>query len=207
VVRESGYTVSMADTVDVPAGAAQPNTDGDDAWTTTPASAGSAAATLSDGGRIAISIDGAPAIARDITIRARVTNADGTPAPLAPWLGMAGHAMVVRTDGQVFMHLHPMGTSSMAAQQRLLRREAGDTVNHGEAQPVAMPMSMPGHSMATSDSSMHATAAPAAIGDVAFPVAFPSAGSYRVFVQVRRMGRAIDTAVLDVTIPPAPAPR
>ena len=111
---------------------------------------------------MSISIDGTPAVARDVTIRATVRNADGSPAALAPWLGMAGHAMVVRTDGKVFMHLHPMGTGSMAAQERLLRREAGDTVNHGESQPaMAMPM----------DSMMTPTVA--SRGDVSFPVAFP----------------------------------
>jgi hypothetical protein len=193
-VHESGFTLSLADTVTVPAGSAAPNSDGDDAWTTAaPPAAGSTPATLGDGGHVSIAIDGAPTIANDVTIRVRVTNADGTPSALAPWLGMAGHAMVVRTDGTVFMHLHPMGTSSMAAQERLMRREAGDTINHGDSQPPAMDMgamAMP-------------SAAVAARGDVSFPVAFPSAGSYRVFVQVRRVGRAIETAVLDVTVPAA----
>jgi hypothetical protein len=41
----------------------------------------------------------------------------------------------------------------------------------------------------------------AARGDVSFPVAFPSAGRYRVFVQVRRVGKPIETAALDVTVP------
>lgn len=193
VVRESGYSVSMSDTVDVPAGSSAPNVDGDDAWSASPATAGAAPATLADGGRMTISLDRTPTVRGDVTIRARVTNADGSAAELAPWLGMAGHAMIVRTDGQVFMHLHPMGTGSMAAQERLLRREAGDTVNHGEAQPaMTMTMTMP--------------ADVAARGDVTFPVAFPSAGTYRVFVQVRRVGKPIETAALDVTVP-APATR
>ncbi len=203
MVRESGFTVSIADTITVPAGAAVPNSDGDDAWTVVaPPSAGATPAALSGGAQMTITLDGTPAIARDLTIRARVTNADGSPAALTPWLGMAGHAMVVRTDGQVFMHLHPMGSSSMAAQERLLRREAGDTANHGEAQPT--PMLMPGHDMAAMSPS---SAAVAATGDVAFPVAFPSAGTYRVFVQVRRVGLPIETAALDVTIPKNAAPR
>ncbi len=213
VVRESGYTVSMADTVDVPAGASTPNVDGDDAWTASPAAMGAAPAALSGGGTMTISLDRAPTVRGDVTIRARVTNADGSPAALAPWLGMAGHAMVVRTDGQVFMHLHPMGTGSMAAQERLLRREAGDTVNHGEAQPTmaAMPGhdmgTMPGHDISAMQGAPGSAAATgvAATGDVSFPVAFPSAGSYRVFVQVRRVGQAIETAVLDVTVPVPPA--
>ena len=198
-VRESGFTVSMADTVDVPVGSSAPNIDGDDAWTTSPAMAGSAPASLADGARMTITIDGTPTARSDVTIRARITNADGSPATLVPWLGMAGHAMVVRTDGQVFMHLHPMGTGSMAAQERLLRREAGDTVNHGEAQPTMA--AMPGHDM----SAMQRASGPVtAQGDVSFPVVFPSAGSYRVFVQVRRAGQAIETAAIDVTVPAAP---
>ena len=198
-VRESGFTVSMADTVDVPAGSSAPNIDGDDAWTAAPALATGAPAALADGGRMSIAIDGTPVVRRDVTIRARITNADGSAAVLEPWLGMAGHAMVVRTDGQVFMHLHPMGTGSMAAQERLLRREAGDTVNHGEAQPTMAPM--PGHDMAA----MQGTSGPVATnGNVAFPVAFPSAGSYRVFVQVRRAGHAIETAAIDVTVTAEP---
>jgi hypothetical protein len=201
MVRESGFTVSIADTLTVPAGNATPNVDGDDAWTVAPAVTGVTPALLVDGGRLTIAIDGVPVARQDLTIRARVTNADGTPAALAPWLGMAGHAMVVRTDGQVFMHLHPMGTGSMAAQERLLRREAGDTVNHGEAQPTPMPM--PGHDMSMMSSSISI----AATGDVAFPVAFPSAGSYRVFVQVRRVGRAIETAAIDLTVAEPVTPR
>ena len=185
VVRESGYAVSMADTVTVPAGASKHNVDGDDAWTSAPAIATDAPAALAGGATMSIRVDGTPVVARDVTIRARVTNADGSPATLVPWLGMAGHAMVVRTDGQVFMHLHPMGTGSMAAQERLLRREAGDTVNHGDVQPASMDT----HAMTSVN------------GDVSFPVAFPSAGRYRVFVQVRRTNGTIDTAAIDVVVP------
>ena len=188
-VRESGYTVSMADTVDVPVGLSAPNVDGDDAWTALPAIAAALPATLSDGAHMSIAIDGAPTVAHDVTIRVRITNADGSAATLVPWLGMAGHAMVVRTDGKVFMHLHPMGTGSMAAQERLLRREAGDTVLHGDQQPSAM--SMPG--MAGVPISPP--------GEVNFPVAFPSAGAYRVLVQVRRTNGLIETAAMDVVVP------
>ena len=98
--------------------------------------------------------------------------------------------MLVRTDGRVFMHLHPLGTGSTAAQERLQRREAGDTAMHGDAQPQ---MDM---------STMHATALP---GDVRFPVAFPSAGTYRVFVQLRRTTGEIVTAALDISIPESSA--
>jgi len=32
-------------------------------------------------------------------------------------MGMAGHAVVERSDGSVFVHLHPMGTVALASQQ------------------------------------------------------------------------------------------
>jgi len=36
-------------------------------------------------------------------------------APLEPYMGMAGHAMVLRDDGSVFAHLHPNGSVAMPA--------------------------------------------------------------------------------------------
>ena len=194
VVHESGATRTMTDTIVVAAGDAAPNVDGDDGIALQPPTVNAAPAVLADRATFAIRIEGTPRVGRDVVIRATVTNADGTPAPLLTWLGMAGHAMLLRTDGGVFMHLHPRGTSSMAAQERLARREAGDTVMHGAMQPVAsMGHEMPGMP------GLHDGVG--ARGDVSFPVAFPSAGRYRVFVQVRRDGGAIETAVLDVTVP------
>ena len=67
VVRESGYSVSMADTVDVPAGASAPNVDGDDAWTASPATVGTAPAALADGGTMTISLDRAPTVRSDLS--------------------------------------------------------------------------------------------------------------------------------------------
>ncbi len=196
VVHESGATRTITDTVTVPAGESAPNADGDDAWSLQPPTVNTTPATLGDGATFAITLDGAPAVGKDVVVRARLTNRDGTSVGLAPWLGMAGHAMLLRTDGGVFMHLHPMGTGSMAAQERLMRREAGDTALHGDAQPV---MSMPADPHAAH---MASGATPVAVqGDVRFPLVFPSAGSYRLFVQVRRTSGGIETAALDVQVP------
>lgn len=198
VVHESGATRTIVDTVTVAAGESAPNADGDDAWSLQPPTVNDAAATLSDKATFAITLDKTPAVGSDVVITARLTNADGSPMPLAPWLGMAGHAMLLRTDGGVFMHLHPMGTGSMAAQERLVRREAGDTVMHGDSQPMA---AMPADMHAMHGAGPMPAAAVAANGVVSFPVAIPSAGSYRIFVQVRRMNGVIETAALDVAVP------
>ena len=111
----------------------------------------------------------------------------GQPAEVEPYMGMGAHAMVMRSDGSVFVHLHPMGTISMAAQERLLRREQGDTTLHGEAQPSATP----GHAA-------HA-AAVSYPGMLSFPFAFPKPGAYRVWVQVKRAG-SVRTAAFDATV-------
>ena len=186
VVHESGAMRTFVDTVDVGVGNASANSDGDDAWSLAPPTVTASPVVLADKATFAIAIDGTPTVGRDVVIHATIKNADGSIATLLPWLGMAGHAMLLRTDGRVFMHLHPLGTSSMAAQERLQRREAGDTAMHGDTQPVAMDMA-----------AMHAATIPA---EVTFPVAFPSAGTYRVFVQVRRVGGSVQTAALDVTV-------
>jgi len=205
VVHESGGTRTIVDTVTVTDGESAPNPDGDDAWSLQPPTVNAAPAVLSDKATFAITLDRNATVGNDVVVTARLTNADGSPMALAPWLGMAGHAMMLRTDGGVFVHLHPMGTGSMAAQERLVRREAGDTAMHGDQQPTAAMDAMPAdmHAMHTGG----AAPAVAATGAVSFPVAFPSAGSYRVFVQVRRMSGVIETAVLDVTVPEASALR
>jgi hypothetical protein len=40
---------------------------------------------------------------------------EGEFAPLEPYMGMIGHAFVLRRDGAVFAHLHPNGSVAMPA--------------------------------------------------------------------------------------------
>jgi hypothetical protein len=48
--------------------------------------------------------------------RFRLLDPDGNPAPdMQPYLGMAGHAAFVKTDGTVFAHTHPEGSAAMAS--------------------------------------------------------------------------------------------
>ena len=49
-------------------------------------------------------------------LRFRLLDAAGKPAAdMQPYLGMAGHAAFVKTDGTVFAHTHPQGSAAMAA--------------------------------------------------------------------------------------------
>ena len=48
--------------------------------------------------------------------RFRLLGKDGEPAgDMQPYMGMAGHAAFVKTDGTVFAHVHPEGSAAMAA--------------------------------------------------------------------------------------------
>jgi hypothetical protein len=214
LLLQSGAQRTLVDTIDVPVAPVVPGDDGaaaavvsstvvpavdtDDAWSAvTPVSLG-AAYLLASGGMMVLTADARVDAGRDLRLVATVTNADGSPSMLAPYMGMGGHAMVLRRDAGVFMHLHPMGTASMTAQAQLMRRERGDTLLLDSAQIAA--------AMATAeaaDSGAHAMHAmgPTDTGGtaLAFPFAFPTAGAYRVFVQVRRNG-VVETAAFDVSV-------
>jgi hypothetical protein len=113
------------------------------------------------------------------SLRFAVFTAAGTPAPLQPYMGMRGHAVIRRSDGQVFTHLHPVGTISMAAQE-VFRRAAGNTPVTTNAINVAFDASPRSH-------------------EVSFPYAFPRSGDYRLWVQVRTDRRVV-TGVFDVHV-------
>jgi hypothetical protein len=97
-------------------------------------------------------------------------------------MGMAGHAMINRDDGGVFVHLHPTGSVPMAARM-MAERQVG----------------------LAPDMTEHQGRGPIEDGRVAFPYAFPSAGSYRVWVQVRRAGGGVLTGVFDLEVEERPA--
>jgi hypothetical protein len=106
-------------------------------------------------------------------------------AQLRPYLGMAAHAVVVRDDASVFIHLHPMGTVAMVAQQVFAIRDRGDTTSGGRLRADALDSgAMPAMSMS---------------GELTFPYEFPKPGRYRIWVQVKPMQRVL-TATFDVDV-------
>ena len=87
-------------------------------------------------------------------------------------MGMAGHAMIVARDFTVFAHVHPTGSVPMAAMALV---EGASVVDH--AHHLGMKF------------------APR----VQFPVVFPRAGDYRLFVQIKRNER-VETAAFDLKV-------
>ncbi|WP_373512875.1 hypothetical protein [Persicitalea sp.] len=143
---------------------------------------------------------------------------DGAAAQLQPYLGMAGHAAVVRSDGSVYVHLHPVGTVAMASELSLKNRIADtsrtfrraspqlfrDSIDRHVAALKAMPdterenflmkemgMKMPEDS-AEHEGMNHGS-------NISFPYAFPRAGQYRIFLQIKRNGQVL-TGIFDARV-------
>jgi hypothetical protein len=113
----------------------------------------------------------------------RVEEDNGRPATdLELYMGMPGHAIVIKRDARVFAHVHPSGTAAMASLTLAAATLPG--AEAGVADPHAA------HAMTT--------ALPAT---VTFPYGFPEPGDYRIFVQVKRAG-SVRTGVFDVRVEP-----
>jgi hypothetical protein len=117
----------------------------------------------------------------------RVEDADGTPAhDLTPYMGMPGHAIILRRDLTVFAHVHPSGTPPMASLALTATASASASTS---ANPHAQHMA----------AAAAAGAAAALPPIVTFPYGFPGPGEYRLFVQVKRSS-GVQTGVFDVRV-------
>ena len=123
-----------------------------------------------------------PAVIRAETpyaFRFTLLDKSGKPAgDMQPYLGMAGHAAFVKDDGTTFAHTHPDGSAAMAA---VMLADASTNAAAGMGG-----MDMGGEAEAVSPS-------------VEFPYGFPSAGRYRVFVQMKH-GGVVETGVFDAEV-------
>jgi hypothetical protein len=190
VVMMTGSEYTMLGTVDIPdtvrAPALLAPDDGMLTGTPAVAAAPGARAALGDGSSIEWNGEAMPVAGATTELRFTVRDSAGAIARVEPYLGMLGHAVVMRDDASVFIHLHPMGTVPVAAQEVFALRDRGDTVPDGRV-IIDAPRAMP---------SQHHGAGE---GLLAFPYEFPRDGRYRVWVQVRRNGRVL-TAAFDLAV-------
>jgi hypothetical protein len=192
VTHESGFSQTLTASVELFAdplrnGASHPATDPDDSWFVGPArsSATERSIRLDDGSSMTWERGDEPITAgAPAPLRFSVTDVDGSPALLEPYMGMAAHAVVVREDGAVFIHLHPMGTVSTPSQMAFELRTAADS---------AVGSLAPRLTAADREREMHAAHLPVS-SEVSFPYAFPTGGRYRIWVQVKRDGRILTGA-------------
>lgn len=186
IVRESGFPDTMTTHVVVPdtlaAGGEKPLT-GDDSEAVAPPVTNSRTNTVAPlggaGEHVEWPLNGQGIQAQKPTLlRFRVVDKNGGPAAdLEPYMGMAGHLVIVRRDLSVFAHIHPAGSVPMAALM-LLEKAQGGSMD-----------SMLG---------MRHEGVPA---EITFPYGFPQGGDYRLFLQVKRVGR-VETAVFDTYVVP-----
>jgi hypothetical protein len=171
IVHESGYAQTLVNAVDMPATSVARVTDPDDSWMTGEPAAGATSVDLGDGAVIVWTPPDAPIVAgTEQVIAVAVRDASGAVAMLDPYMGMAAHVIVASRDHGVFAHLHPSGSISMAA-LRKFTAAADHAAGHGSAVE----------------------------GRLEVPYAFPAAGRYRMWVQVKRAGQ-VRTAAFDVDV-------
>jgi hypothetical protein len=108
------------------------------------------------------------------------------PQDIALYMGMVGHAAFVKTDGTVFAHVHPNGTMAMAA---LIMANPHARMSGKSSSSVTDMDKMPGMDVGSAG-------LPNKVG---FPYGFPSAGRYRIFVQMKH-GSTIETGVFDADV-------
>ena len=205
IVLESGFAPTLVDMVRAPpptagttpppapgepaaaAGVTGPEPDPDDSWAALEPHGASRSDTyaLASGRTVRWERDGEIAVDRETTLRFSVTEPDGAPSALEPYMGMLSHAAVLRDDGSVFVHLHPAGSINLTAQMRFAAAE-GAVSSRGPAM-----------------SAMHMAGSPARAGEppnrVTFPFVFPEPGAWRIIVQVK-IGGTVETAAFDVDL-------
>ena len=193
IVHESGFAQTLVATAEIgsPAPAWHPS-DADDAWLLGNGNGETGnVARLADGSTMTWERADTPIVVDQAApLRFAVRTADGKPAALELYMGMAAHAMITRDDGTVFVHLHPEGTISVAAQETFVLRQPGDTIR-GELRKRLAAMDMGRWDKGE-----------VRPGAVSFPYAFPKPGRYRLWVQVKRNGRIL-TGVFDADVSPA----
>jgi hypothetical protein len=182
VVHENGLPETLVSTLHVPAGAGSRPLSGDDASAEAePVGMATLGDTfvLPDGYRMRWLNAATPLHAREGSeFQFELLTPDGSkPKDMALYMGMLGHAAFVKTDGTVFAHIHPNGTVAMSA---FMLAQGGQGMQGMDHSKMNMDETIP--------------------NQVAFPYGLPSAGNYRIFVQMKH-GETVETGVFDASLP------
>ena len=189
VVHKNGFPETIVGSISVPGLAGRPLAGDDAAGTASPVNAmqdnsGTSADRLfrlPDGYTMVWKSPGKLVAKAPQSFQFELLNEAGRPATdEALYMGMLGHAAFVKTDGTVFAHIHPNGSMAMAAlmmaNPQLQMQQNGDASMPGMAMPAGqLPAS------------------------VTFPYGFPSAGRYRIFVQMKH-GETVETGIFDADV-------
>lgn len=214
-LESSGMSFTATNSVQIPALPAtaskiiSPEPDTDDSWASyasesvPTATATNAVYVLPGGQRVEWKAHPPLRAHKDAGLRFEVRDAGGNPLPLEPYMGMISHVAVMRRDGTIFAHLHPMGNFSMAAQgyfQAKMARESGATPPDDMAgMPGMSGMNMAGMDHSKMGHMMHTLAGTASL--ISIPYEFPAQGDYRLWVQFKTGGQVL-TAVFDAAVAP-----
>lgn len=160
--------------------------------------------------------EGKPLVAGQLyPLTFNILDPEGKPAALEPYMGMMGHAVIFKTDGSVYVHLHPVGNYSIASQDVLQERITesqklpsvpepkmfADSINQEIIRIAAMKEEdrnkflMKGMNHAASKDGQHGEHS-----IVTFPYVFPEPGNYRIWVQMKRKGKVLNSAFDAVVI-------
>ncbi|HTF20569.1 MAG TPA: hypothetical protein VK658_21000 [Chryseolinea sp.] len=145
------------------------------------------------------------------SLKFNLQDEQGKPAVIEPYMGMPGHAVIMKDDGSVYIHLHPVGSYSMASQQTMkdrFEKHAGrieakdlprtaafrDSIDQVIERLNALPA--PQRDTILMAGMQHPTPDPThpQHSVVSFPYAFPSAGHYRIWIQMKRNGNIVNSA-------------
>ena len=236
IVQRSGFTETITDTVEIPAiqGNIFPKTDPEDTYVVSDplnnpkripvdenvviCGKPGTSTKLKDGSTVVW--EGKSNVAfeagKPYQLAFEVFDPSGKPAVLEPYLGMNGHAAIVKSDGKVYIHLHPVGTYSMAAQQSMQSRIADttkiyrlttspkifrDSIDRYVASLKAMTPSERDRLLMQTMTGMnsHAMGSMKHENRILFPYAFPKEGQYRIFLQIKRNGQVL-TGIFDAVV-------
>jgi hypothetical protein len=142
-------------------------------------------------------------------LKFEILDPDHKPAKLEPYMGMMAHAVILKDDGSVYIHLHPAGSYSMASQKALLDRIAfhepldkylpqpavfADSINHFITHLNAMDETERNKLLMVNMPQMVANKDGGMVHQISFPYTFPQPGKYRIWIQAKRNGVILNSA-------------